>query len=389
MTAAPAIGGTVPAATAELRERVREAAAARRVLRVVGGGTWLDAIRPVAADDNISTGALTGVVEYVPGDLTLTARAGTTLSEIARVAAEHRQWLALDPIGDPERATIGATIATSSYGPVAHHFGTPRDMTLGVEMVTGVGDIVRGGGRVVKNVAGFDLTRLVTGSWGTLGIVTEVSVRLRALPAMETTLAVDIANDTASIERVRSALRRLPFTPLAAQLLSRAIADRAGVGGSGLVLLFRVGGNEEAVRSQRQGLGGLGAIRECPMTSWNAVRAPEARDTAVVRLSRLPSRFAETWQDALALVKAYGGHCHGDPGRGVVRCVLSLTDDRATGALRQWLEAPFAGTRIYERLPRELWTSVPVAGHARLSRDIKRAFDPAGVLNPGLLGDLS
>jgi glycolate oxidase FAD binding subunit len=297
--------------------------------------------------------------------------------------------LALDPMGDPERATIGATIATSSYGPLAHHFGTPRDMTLGVEIVTGAGDIVRGGGRVVKNVAGFDLTRLVTGSWGTLGIVTEVSVRLRALPAVETTLAVDVSNDATSIERVRSALRRLPFTPLAAQVLSPSLARLVGVGSGDLVLLFRIGGNEEAVRSQLQGLGVLGAVRECPMTSWNALRTPEPPDTAVVRLSRLPSRFAETWQDAFALVQSCGGHCHGDPGRGVVRCVLPPKDGREIGALRKWLDTPYSGTRLYERLPRELWTSVPLAGHARLSSDIKRAFDPAGVLNPGLLGDLS
>ena len=101
------------------------------------------------------------------GDLTLTARAGTTLANIARATAAEGQWLALDPHGSAS-GTLGATIATASAGPLAHAFGTPRDNVLGIEAVTGTGEIVRAGGRVVKNVAGFDLTRLFTGAWGTL-----------------------------------------------------------------------------------------------------------------------------------------------------------------------------------------------------------------------------
>ena len=198
---------TALASPADLRDAVREAIARRRTVRVVSGGSWLDANRPVRADTTLEAGGYEGIVEYEPGDLTLTARAGTTLDEITRATAANGQWLALDPLGDPSRATLGATIATGSYGALAHHFGTPRDMTLGVQFVSGMGDMVRGGGRVVKNVAGFDLTRLVTGSWGTLGVLTEVTVRLRALPAVEATLLIEVAATTAELERARATLR--------------------------------------------------------------------------------------------------------------------------------------------------------------------------------------
>src|SRR5206468_6797235 len=124
-----------------------------------------------------------------PGDLTLTARAGTTLAEIRSATAEHNQWLALDPSGRDE-STLGAIAATASAGPLATAFGTPRDLILGLEFVSGDGHIARGGGKVVKNVAGFDLTRLFIGSWGTLGVITEVSVRLHAKPEVDRTIAI-------------------------------------------------------------------------------------------------------------------------------------------------------------------------------------------------------
>src|SRR5205085_6386596 len=107
-----------------------------------GGGSWLDANRPVRANEALDVREHKGIVEYEPGDLTLTARAGTTLDEIALATGANGQWLALDPYGDPSRATLGATIATASYGPLAHAFGSPRDMTLGVELVSGTGDLV-------------------------------------------------------------------------------------------------------------------------------------------------------------------------------------------------------------------------------------------------------
>lgn len=159
--------------------QIRDAAARGAPLRLVGRGTWLEAGHPVAASETLSLADDAGVVEYAPGDLVITVRAGTTLSEIADALRSHDQWLALDPIGG-DRGTIGATIATSSYGPAAALYGTPRDQVLGLTVVTGRGDVLHAGGRVVKNVAGFDLARLMTGAWGTLGVITQATLRVRS-----------------------------------------------------------------------------------------------------------------------------------------------------------------------------------------------------------------
>jgi glycolate oxidase FAD binding subunit len=375
---------------AEIRERVRDAVSHKCRLRVVGGGTWLDANRPVEADGTLVLRELTGIVEYEPGDLTLTARAGTTLDEIARVTATHGQWLALEPHGDSARATIGATIATASYGPLAHHFGTPRDIALGVEFVSGTGDVVRGGGRVVKNVAGFDLTRLITGSWGSLGVITEVAVRLRALPTVQSTLAIDVAEGLEETERVRRELNRLPFVPLAAELIDNTLATALSEDArQAAVLLVRLGGNEEAVRAQRDQLRALGEAREIESTVWRRVSSVEPAQAAVLRLSQLPSQFASTWRAARGIVEQWrDAYCHGNPGRGVVRVVLPLGATGSEVTLRSLL-APIAGTtRIHERLPVELWRELaPSAMRNRLDRDVKATFDPHHVLNPQILGE--
>ena len=381
---------TVPASLADLRDSIRDAIVRRRALRVVSGGTWLDANRPVRADATIEVGAHAGIVEYEPGDLTLTARAGTTLDEIARATSANGQWLTLDPLGDPSRATLGATIATGSYGPLAHHFGTPRDMTLGVEFVSGTGDVVRGGGRVVKNVAGFDLTRLVTGSWGTLGVLTEATVRLRALPAVEATLLIEIGSATAELERARAALRGLPFVPLAAQLVDPAARRAFGAAGMRDAFLVRLGGNEESVRAQREQLRGVGEARDVESEIWRQARVAEPARVAVVRLSRLPSAFATTWHDAGRVAERWpGSYRHGDAGRGVVRVVLPLEGGASEESLRAALAIPFDGTRIYERLPAALWPVLaPTAMHGAIDRGIRAAFDPHHLLNPGIFGEL-
>ena len=121
-----------------IRDRIQDARARGTALRVAGRGTWLDAGRPVRASEMLSTRELSGIVEYVPGDLTITARAGTTLDEIRDATAAHGQWLALDPHGAPD-GTIGATLATASSGPLSTFFGGPRDLALGVEFVSGTG----------------------------------------------------------------------------------------------------------------------------------------------------------------------------------------------------------------------------------------------------------
>ncbi len=158
---------------------IRDSIASHTPLRIIGRASWLDAGSPVHADTRLSLEYDHGIVAYSPNDLTIVVRAGTSLKEIDDVLREYNQWLPLDPINGAD-STIGATVATCSYGPLSAFYGTPRDLVLGMTVVTGNGNIIHPGGRVVKNVAGFDLTRLMIGAWGTLGVITQVALRVFA-----------------------------------------------------------------------------------------------------------------------------------------------------------------------------------------------------------------
>jgi glycolate oxidase FAD binding subunit len=373
--------------TAELRDALLEAAARAVPLRITAGEHWLDAGRPVCADHRLSVAALDGITEYTPGDLTLTARAGTSLAEIARVTATERQWLALDPFG-PSTGSIGATIATGSAGPLAHAFGTPRDNVLGLEAVTGTGAVVRAGGRVVKNVAGFDLTRLFTGSWGTLGVITEVTVRLRALPEVDESYVMPVDDGVELVSALATRLSAAAIAPLALELVNGALASRLALGRAPC-LLVRLGGNAESVRAQRAALEEVAPIAPSPAAVWSALRECEPARAAVIRLSMRPSRIAEAWSFArVATAAIEGALVHASIGRGVVRCIVPCDD---AAELDPFLASvrTFAGTRIVARLPANRWPApaTSTAPRERLSRGIKDRFDPMHLLNPGIMGE--
>lgn len=372
---------------ADLRDRIRDASARVREapVRIAGAGTWLDAGRPVRGVESVSTHGLSGIVDYVPGDLTMTARAGTTLAEIRHETGKHNQWLALDPHGSDE-GTLGATIATASAGPLATTFGTPRDLVLGIEFVTGTGNIARAGGRVVKNVAGFDLTRLMTGAWGTLGVITEATVRLHACPQVDETIAVAIAGDSASLDRTRQLLRRLAFTPYACEVLSAPLA-RTVAGQSESLALFRLAGNMESVTAQRAALVELGQPADVSPEAWTSLRAAEPAGAIVFRLSRLPSEIGTTWDEAIRAVQGISGALlHATPARGIVRCIVPSGGENPAR-----LEAALTNSqckRIGERMPERLWSAAfPSRAMTGIGGRLKQAFDPRGVLNPGILGD--
>jgi glycolate oxidase FAD binding subunit len=372
-----------PDGASELADRVRDAAARRARLRVVGAGTWLDAGRPTEADERLDVGALAGIVEYVPGDLTLTARAGTPLDAIAALVAEQGQLLAMDPFG-AERGTLGATVATASAGPLSHAFGTPRDNVIGVEFVDGTGAVVRAGGRVVKNVAGFDLARLVTGAWGTLGVLTEVSVRLRPVPEVDASVALPLPAGAA----LAPFLERLRAAPLAAwslELVNAPLAERLGLVRRPL-LLARLAGNERNVRAQRAALAALGDVADVSTSVWRQLRAVEPEVASVVRVSSRPSRLAEICAQLFSpAAAAFAMLAHATVGRGIAR--LILPGDAGFGLPR----SDDAGvTVVVERLPAAAWREhgerlAPARTPDRLTRGVRGAFDPHGILNPGIL----
>jgi len=188
-------------------------------IRIEGLATWLPADAP--ADLAVSTRALDEIVSVNPADLVATVQAGASLDAIRRRLAEQGMWLALDPPGRPDR-TLGSVIATGTSGPLRHGFGPVRDQILGCTVVTGDGRIVKPGARVVKNVAGYDLTKLHVGGFGGFGILTEAHLRLRALPRADVTLVSRGSRD--ALTAAARDLLEARIAPAALELVSPALA---------------------------------------------------------------------------------------------------------------------------------------------------------------------
>ncbi len=331
-----------------------------------------------------------GVVSYVPGDLTLTVRAGTTLSEIERITNEHDQWLPLDPFGSSD-GTIGATIATASAGPLASSFGLPRDLLLGLEFVNGRGEVVRGGGKVVKNVAGFDLSRLLTGSWGTLGVITEITVRLYARPQADRTFVVSLSDPGEQTKALAHAAYTA-LSPYALQFVGISAARALGLG-EHPACLIRLGGNDAVVAAQLSALSRIARAEELESSLWTDLRELDGDADSVVRISSLPVRFLG------ASAKILGDDLSGiytciDPRRGVMRVVVGNRGNGDAGAPASDVAGDFraegggSSEVIFEKLPAEVWAHVsPSVVGDPLSQGIKRAYDPHNILNPGILGD--
>jgi len=373
---------------AAIVDEVKRARGDRAALRIVGAGTWLDAGRPVRAARRLELRSLATpeVVHYEPGDLTMTVSSTMSLGEIDRLVRAEGQWLPLDPAGGHE-GTVGATVATAAAGPLASAFGTPREQVLGVEVVTGKGEVIQAGGRVVKNVAGFDLTRLMTGAWGTLGAITEVSLRLRALPAVDRTIAVN-----ASATNAWRWISASEFTPYAAELLSPSLARGLGVGESGSLLL-RIGGNESLVRAAIESVASLGEPRDVDPEVWTRLSTREQPTSAVLRLGTRPSRLAAAWERVTTILERVGGEAHATARRGVIRCIIpsDAGGDEESARLRGIIGTLRVDTSLVaERLPAPLWSSlVPPAATDQLSRGIRAVFDPDHIMNPGILGELA
>ncbi|MBA3342981.1 MAG: FAD-binding oxidoreductase [Gemmatimonadaceae bacterium] len=380
-------GSGVAMSVQEIQRLVREAGAAGTPLRISGRAHWMDAGRPVHAGRIATLATHTGVADYVPGDLTITVRSGTTLRELARITAKEGQYLPLDPHGS-EDGTIGATVATGSFGPLAHGFGGIRDLILGAEFVTGVGSVVRGGGRVVKNVAGFDLVRMITGSWGTLGIVTEVTLRLYSLPPNPATIAVRVPDERRLGERI-AAILAAPAVPHAVELVDSATARHCGLAPR-TAILIHLGGNTASVAAQLQAFASLGAV-EVPTSIWSRFRIADDGAAAVIRLSVLPARIAELWNNTRNVLAATeGAMTQASAGLGIVRCILPAPAAASAELLSRLISSTERCTVIPERLPAAAWTSLaPTFVSDRLSLGIKRAFDPSGILNPGILGAMA
>jgi glycolate oxidase FAD binding subunit len=373
-----------------MKDLVLDAVNAGTPLRIAGRSTWIDAGRPVNAERIASLAAHSGVVDYKPGDLTITVKSGTTLGELEQITAENNQWLPLDPYGSRD-GTIGATIATGSFGPLAHAFGRARDLVLGLEFVTGDGKVARGGGKVVKNVAGFDLVRLMTGSWGTLSVITEATLRLYSLPTHPITVSLGASDSATALAQRINSIFAAPGIPFAVELIDPNAAALIGLSNKQQVLV-KLGGNASAVAAQRTAMEALGGARQVESNAWDRLRTIEEQVGApghspiVMRISTLPQNLPQVWSairseaDSIAM--------HATPSLGIIRCVLAAATDMSL--VERIITAARDATIIFERLPHDAWGRFsPTVTGDKLSQRIKKAFDPANVLNPGILGPVS
>ncbi|MCS6802261.1 MAG: FAD-binding oxidoreductase [Chloroflexota bacterium] len=349
-----------------------------------GGGARLGWGRPPARSGIVlALDGLASIIEHAWADLTVTAQAGVTLAALQAALAERGQRLALDPPW-PAETTVGGLIAADDSGPLRFRFGGVRDLLLGVTVVRADGIVARGGSKVVKNVAGYDLPKLFTGALGTLGVVVEATFRLHPLPRRETTLVYQTAAPTDLLLRVL----RSRASPVA---LSATILGRAGR------LLVRLAGSEAGVRDQvARVVDAAGAPSdrlegELAATAWrDAVTLPwtGCEPAAVVRVSVLPSEIpalvaaaAASGLPAAGIIHAHGLGClrlEGEP--------EALHE--AVGALRARL-APRDGTLVVLAAPQAVKARLDVWGIPPdvlpLMRRVREQFDPNAILNPGRL----
>ena len=376
-------------AAAEVGAEIRRAIAAHAQVQLRGAGSWWPDVAPDVRP--LSLSHLSHVTGLQPADLVVTAGAGCPLDALAATLAERGVWLALDPPGGASR-TVGGALASGAPGPLAARYGTPRDQVLGLTVVAGNGTPVRMGGRVVKNVAGFDLAKVVVGGHGAFGAIVEAHLRLRALPAADRSLA-----GSGALHDVAAAAARVlaaGAAPAALEALSPPLAH-ALLGADGWVLLSREMGGRAAADEDLQVVDrAMGAaLRRRALDDaaapWRRWREVVGGWPVMLRIGADPA----AWPDAVALAHE---HCGTPAGvsvtvvRGTVRVGLAavrpaaVRDLRAAAARRGWpvvLDRADAAVRDAAGV----WGALP-PGAQRLTERLRRSFDPNGVFAVPILG---
>ena len=371
----------------------------------IGGRTMLDlGMPPRRYDLALDLTGLNAVVEYEPDDFTITVEAGMTLADLQRHLAVNGQFLPLD---HPrfERATLGGICAVGRGGLRRNSFGGPRDWLIGMRMVKADGTAIKGGGRVVKNVSGYDLPKLFAGSLGTLGIIVELTFKLRPQPASDQIVALNAPSVEAALAAAHAAAQAAPFLNGCVVLSSDAAADARGLGARILhdrpSLLLRANGLESAASevlaqaldaARQAGLDEPERTTSAIVETWQAVADLELQTAdghVRLRLGVPPANLArardilnETLTDASNWVIAADS--------GLLFVEVPTIDAESVKVLRNRL-GPLQGRLTVETAPVELKQSCNVWGPAgpgtRLMHNVKREFDPQSLLNPGRFVD--
>ncbi|MEL7463846.1 MAG: glycolate oxidase subunit GlcE [Pseudomonadota bacterium] len=383
-------------AEAALAETVREAHDAATPLEIIGGGTRRALGRPVQSETTISTANLTGISFYEPGALTLVAGAGTPLAEVEAALDAEGQRLPFEPmdhralLGTKGEPTVGAVAAMNNSGPRRIQAGAARDAMLGVRLIDGRGEVIRNGGRVMKNVTGYDLVKLMGGSWGTLGVLTEIAFKVLPKPETSATVMLSGLDDAKAVAALSAALgspydvngaAHLPGRKLTAVRIEgfeSQIAHR----GPALVETLKAFGAATVVQGGESDM------------IWRWVRDAEpfaSGEDAVWRVSVKPTegpKLVEAlkaegdfeafydWGGGLVWLKTPENAVNrGDAGAALIRAETRARGGHAT--LVRASAATRAAVDVFEP------ETAPVAA---LTARIRAEFDPKGVLNPGRMG---
>jgi len=352
-------------------------------IRVEGRGTWLPTDAP--ADLAVSTRSLEQIVSVSPADLVATVQAGTPVETLRRRLADSGMWLALDPPGRPERS-IGSVVSTATAGPLRQGFGPVRDHVLGCTVATGDGRLVNAGGRVVKNVAGYDLTKLQVGGFGGFGIIAEIHLRLRALPRADVTLMARGSRDALTL--AGRELIAANLLPAALELLSPALAAEAD-----WVLAARFVGTDAAVQADIRRLASVGELTWAPLPAertaafWSVAARGTLGGPITLRLGVLGDGVDEAI-DLLAHDLDEGLVSAG-AGQGMIR----WTGDALVERVRA-LRRAAAAREIPVTLERAPWRVRRALGHFGAYREgvgaivgrLRDSFDPGQCLSVALEG---
>jgi glycolate oxidase FAD binding subunit len=346
----------------EVCERVRDAAARKSPLRVRAGGTK-DFYGARFEGEVLDMAKYSGIVAYEPKELVLTVKAGTSLAEIERVLGAERQMLAFEPPHFGKASTIGGTVAAGFSGPRRPYAGSARDFVLGTRIVNGKGEDLAFGGRVIKNVAGYDVSRLMTGALGTLGVVTEISFKVLPRPSTEITLSYAMDEASATRQVNEWAGQPLPLSATA-WLGGRLLVRLSGAGSAVAAARAKMGGDEatdlpdfwQALRDHRI------AFFENPHSLWRLSLPQTAAPIATPHHQLIEWGGGQRWVsgdlDAATIREAAeraGGHA-----------TLFRNGDKTVG--------------VFHPLPPALM---------KIHRRLKHAFDPHGILNPGRMYSFS
>jgi glycolate oxidase FAD binding subunit len=383
-----------PRTAAELAAAVAESAGP---LEIIGAGSKRGLGRPVNSAGMLDLSRLSGIILYEPEELVLTAAAGTPLAEIEQALAARKQMLAFEPpdLGPlyghpPGQGSLGGLLACNLAGPRRPKAGAARDHFLGALAVNGQGEIFKTGGRVVKNVTGYDLCKLLAGSFGTLAALVEVTMKVLPAPEHERTLAIMGLDDAKAVSLMTRALGSVAEVSAAAHLPAGTAPPLSGDGGATLLRLEGTAisiAERLALLRRELGEGGIELDEPASREAWRSLRDLQpfhGTEEAIWRLSVPPAESASVMRAIAASGLGPTRHFY-DWGGGLIWLALPATGDAGAARIRGALAQ---GHATLMRAPLPLRAAVDVfqpqePALATLARRVKESFDPAGRLNPG------